>query len=272
MKKLPLLVSIPHGGWKVADEIRDVWALSAEDAFHDGDPFTSRIYDFHDRVESQLVMEYYRAVVDLNRAPDDIAPENPDGVIKSHTCWDVPVYKSGKFPGETLRKKLLDRYYFSYHRRIEEELHNPRLRMMIDCHSMAAVSPPTEEDAGTVRPLICLGNLGDANGEVEPTFNRVTCKPELIRFMVDEFATVFGNEDVEVEPPAVVTMNIPFNGGHITRIYGRGRIPVVQIEMSRALYLGREVFDENTLTAKESRIHDLNDKVWRVLKNTTRNL
>ncbi len=48
-------------------------------------------------------MEYYRAVVDLNRAPDDTAPENPDGVVKSHTCWNVPVYKPGSLPDEKLK-------------------------------------------------------------------------------------------------------------------------------------------------------------------------
>ena len=56
--KAPILVSIPHGGWKVADEIKDIWALSTKDAFHDGDPFTSKIYDFSDRVEFQIIMEY----------------------------------------------------------------------------------------------------------------------------------------------------------------------------------------------------------------------
>ena len=87
--KAPILVSIPHGGWKVAVEIKDIWALSKKDAVHDGYPYTSKIYDYFDRVEIQIVMEYYRAVVDLNRQPDDIAPKNPDGVIKSHTCWNV---------------------------------------------------------------------------------------------------------------------------------------------------------------------------------------
>jgi len=41
--KVPILVSIPHGGWKVADEIKEIWALSKKDAFHDGDPLTSKM-------------------------------------------------------------------------------------------------------------------------------------------------------------------------------------------------------------------------------------
>lgn len=270
--RLPVLVSIPHGGWRVAEEILDIWALSKKDAFHDGDPFTNRIYDFQDRVEFQIVMEYYRAVVDLNRAPDDIAPENPDGVVKSHTCWNVPVYKPGSLPDQTLKNILLDKYYFPYHKALKEHANKPNIRLVVDCHSMAAKSPPIEADADTVRPLICLGNLGDENGEIEPVFNRVTCDPELIRFMAEEFRIVFRHEDLEVDPPAVAAINVPFNGGYITRSYGGGGVPFVQIEMSRALYLNKTYFDETGLTVKESRIKDLNEKIWKILCNAVKNL
>jgi len=270
--KLPMLVSIPHGGWKVADELMDIWALSEKDAFHDGDPYTSKIYDFSDKVEFQLIMEYYRAVVDLNRRPDDIAPANPDGVIKSHTCWNVPVYKPNSLPGENLKKMLLDKYYYPYHKQLDEIVINQSIKFAVDCHSMAAKSPPIEADADAVRPLICLGNLGDEKGEIEPVFNRVTCDPELINFMADQFKIVFQHEDLDVDPPDIATMNVPFNGGYITRCFGGRGVPFVQIEMSRALYLNKASFDEINLIVKQSRINDLNEKIWKVLSNTMKYL
>jgi hypothetical protein len=49
-------------------------------------------------------------------------------------------------------------------------------------------------------------------------------------------------------------------------------VPFVQIEMSRALYLTKKYFDETALKVKESRIKDLNEKVWTVLSNTVSNL
>ncbi len=268
--KSPILVSIPHGGRNVAPEIGDRWALSARDALHDGDPFTDLIYDFEDRARAQIVMQYYRAVVDVNRAPDDIAPENPDGVIKSHTCWNVPVYKPGALPDDELKKTLLDRYYYPYHEKLERCLHDSELRLAVDCHSMAAVSPPIEDDAGTTRPLFCLGNLGDERGEVETVFGWITCDPSVMRFMAEELASIFRHEDLEVEPPAVVTMNVPFNGGYITRTFGDRGIPLVQIEMSRALYLNRRSFDETALELKPSRVRDLNRKIWSVLEKTVK--
>jgi formiminoglutamase len=268
----PIVVSIPHGGWKVADEVREIWALSESDAFHDGDPLTARIYDFSARVRHQLVMEYYRAVVDLNRAPDDSAPENKDGVIKSHTCYDVEVYLPGCLPGEELKQALLDKYYYPYLRRLERCVEDGQTRLGVDCHSMAAVSPPIEADAGTPRPLFCLGNLGDHRGRVTAPFNRITCSEEMLRFMVDELRRAFRHEDVDIAIPAVATMNVPFNGGRITRTMGNRGIPFVQIEMSRALYLVKPYFDERTLEVAEPRIRDLNAKVWQVLEKTVANL
>jgi formiminoglutamase len=270
--KAPILISIPHGGWKVAKEIEHIWALSEKDALHDGDPFTARIYDFADKVSCQLAMEYYRAVVDLNRAPDDIAPKNKDGVIKSHTCYDVEVYKPGCLPDDSLKHVLLDKYYFPYHRQLQTWLDRDDVRFGVDCHSMAAVSPPIEQDAGTPRPLICLGNLGDAGGEVTPEFNRVTCSGEMIRFMCAEFAAVFRHEDLELEVPAAATMNLPFNGGYITRRMGNRGIPFVQIEMSRALYIRKPSFNDETLEIDDRRIRDLNGKVWTVLEKVVANL
>jgi formiminoglutamase len=268
----PVLISIPHGGWRVPEELKDVWALSPQDAFRDGDPLTARIYDFADRVSVQAVMEYYRAAVDLNRAPDDIAPANPDGVIKSHTCFNVEVYRPGCLPDEELKKALLDRYYHPYHRALTDAMDREDVRMGVDCHSMAAVAPPIEADAGVARPLICLGNLGDADGEICEPFNRITCPPDMILFVAEEFGRAFEHEDVDIEVPAVATANVPFSGGYITRAMGGGDTPFFQIEMSRALYLTQRFFDEERLEVDERRLADLNAKVWRVLERTVANL
>jgi N-formylglutamate deformylase len=270
--KEPIVVSVPHGGWKVAEDLKEIWALTDKKAFHDGDAFTARIYDFSDRVQEQLVMEYYRAVIDLNRAPDDSAPANPDGVIKSHTCYNEEVYKPDCLPAGDFKDLLLEKYYAPYHQALERALGRDGIRLGVDCHSMAAVSPPIEKDAGTPRPLICLGNLGDNRGEITEEFGRVTCPPDLVNFMADQFTEVFQHEDVELEVPGIATMNVPFNGGYITRQTGAGAPPFVQIEMSRVLYLSKPRFDDRTLEIDDRRVKDLNAKVWKVLEKTVRNI
>lgn len=276
--KEPILVSVPHGGWKVPGEIKHIWALTREEAFHDGDPYTPQIYDFSGSASAHITMEYYRAAVDLNRAPDDMAPENPDGLIKSHTCYNVEVYKNGIIPDKNLKKILIDKYYHPYHKFLEDSSKRSEIKMGVDCHSMAAVTPPIGGgDAGKARSLICLGNLGDENGMICPPHNHLSCNTELINFVKDEFLKVFQHEDVVLEIPAVCTINVPykggyFEGGYITRKMGFEDIPFFQIEISRALYLSKKYFNEKTLIVDEKRIKDLNQKIWKVLKMTTANL
>jgi len=276
--KEPILVSIPHGGWKVPDEIKKMWALKTEDAFHDGDPYTSQIYDFSDRVNAQIVMEYYRAAIDLNREPDNMAPENPDGLIKSHTCYKVEVYKNGVLPGKDLIEILKGKYYYPYHNFLKEASKRSDIKLGVDCHSMAAVTPPiSNSGVGKARSLICLGNLGNANGEICQPHNRLSCSTELIQFARDAFVEAFFHEDVEIEVPSVCAINVPyeggyFEGGYITRNMGYENIPFFQIEMSRALYLSSKYFNKKNLELSENRIKDLNNKIWQVLKKVVDNL
>jgi formiminoglutamase len=277
MKK-PILISIPHGGWRVPDEIKDIWALTKKDAFHDGDPYTSQIYDFSDRVKAQIIMEYYRAAIDLNRELEDMAPKNPDGLIKSHTCYNIEVYKNNILPDKKLINTLIEKYYYPYHKYLEDASKRDDIKLGVDCHSMAAVTPPIgRKTAGIPRALICLGNLGDINGEVCPPHNRLSCDTELINFVKAEFINIFQHENVEIEIPAICTTNVPyegryFRGGYITQKMGYEAIPFFQIEMSRALYICPRSFNEDTLVVDEKRIKDLNQKVWIVLKKIVNSL
>ena len=120
MAKLPILLSIPHGGTEIPSEVKDRVILSPADLFDDGDAFTREIYDLEDRVAGVVSANIARAFIDLNRAPDDLPPGNPDGVIKSHTCYGKVIYKAGLEPDQTLIKTLLDKYYHPYHQRIQK--------------------------------------------------------------------------------------------------------------------------------------------------------
>jgi N-formylglutamate deformylase len=85
MEMLPVLISIPHGGRMMPDELRERVCLNYDELFADGDAFTDEIYDLGNRAACVIKAEIARAFVDLNRAPNDLPPHNTDGVIKSHT-------------------------------------------------------------------------------------------------------------------------------------------------------------------------------------------
>jgi formiminoglutamase len=146
-----------------------------------------------------------RAIVDLNRAESD---RRRDGVIKTHTCWDVPVYRQALT--EELIDKLMESYYRPYHRALTR-LASSGVIAGIDCHTMAAVGPPVGPDHGVPRPFICLSN-GDG-----------TCPQEWLLRLAACLSESFGEQ---------VSLNHPFTGGFITRSHST-ELPWIQLELSR---------------------------------------
>lgn len=203
---LPLLLSVPHAGLTVAPEVLSRCLLTPAEVAEDGDVGARAIYDLADTVDGFVTTEIARAIVDLNRATDD---RRKDGVVKTHTCWNVPVYDAPL--DEPLVQALLQAHYWPYHRRLTE-LSRSSFRLAIDCHTMAAEGPPVGPDPGVERPWVCLGN---ADG---------TCPQPWIDGLRDVFEEIFGGR---------VTINDPFAGGYITRHHA-AEMPWLQLELSRA--------------------------------------
>ena len=222
--KLPLLVSVPHAGLWVPPEARPYCRLSPAERLEDGDVGAAEIYWGLERsMVAFATTDIARAIVDLNREEDD---RRRDGVVKTHTCWDVPVYRE-PLP-ETVRNALLERYHRPYHARLSE-LGGSGARLGVDCHTMAAMGPPVGPDPGKVRPAACLSH---ADG---------TCPEEWIQ-MLQECLTRSLERDVRI--------NDPFRGGHIIRNHA-SELPWIQLELSREAYLGNEEKAARVLAALE---------------------
>jgi N-formylglutamate amidohydrolase len=68
---MPLLLSVPHDGRDIPEEIRERMTPVGQD-IADTDWHVSRLYDFAHRLgASVIVARYSRYVVDLNRAAND---------------------------------------------------------------------------------------------------------------------------------------------------------------------------------------------------------
>ena len=242
MDNLPVLISIPHGGNQVPPLLADRVAASREDLFDDSDPFTAEIYNLSEKVAAVAATDIARTFVDLNRAASDLFPANPDGVIKSHTCFGKKIYRTNREPDESEIPILLDLYYFPYHRRLRRIINNPNLRIELglDCHSMAETGPAISPDSGKKRPVICLG---DVNGS--------SCPHEVTEKLARCCQKAFGLSSSEV------MLNQPFSGGYITREYGKNPVPWIQFEMNRSLYLAEPYFERAKLVVDPKRIQEL---------------
>lgn len=207
---LPLLLSVPHAGLEVPDYLRSQCRLSHEEIVADGDEGAAEVYALADEVAAFVTTPIARAVLDMNRSSVD---RRKDGVVKTHTCWDVPVWET-PLEQESIEKLLVehDRYHAELSSRAGSVL------MGVDCHTMAAVGPPVAPDPGAERPLVCLG---DGDG---------ACPPEWTQELHACFSRHF---------PGRVTINEPFAGGFITRSHA-SEMPWIQVELSRTAEMSNQ--------------------------------
>ena len=219
----PILVSVPHAGTKIPDDIRPLLTPEAA-ALPDTDWHVDRLYDFASEVgASFLVANYSRYVVDLNRAPDD-RPLYPGAdnteVCPTRTFANEPIYRHAP-PDRAEIDRRLNLYWHPYHAKIAEEI--GRLKqvhknvVLFDAHSIASVVPRFFE--GTL-PVF---NLGTAQG--------ISADRDLAERML----TVLEN----ASPDWPTVLNGRFTGGYITRTYGRPgeRVHAVQLEMAERAYM-----------------------------------
>lgn len=207
---LPLLLSVPHAGLAVPPEVADRCLLTPAQIADDGDGGAAAIYGpLQPAVAAFVTTDVARAVVDCNRAPDD---RRADGVVKTHTCWDVPVWRE-PLPDDTVAALLRD-HHAPYHARLRALAAAGDVVLGIDCHTMAATAPPVAPDSGAERPLVCLSN-GDPAAP--------TCSPAWFEALAACLESAFG------EP---VSRNAPFRGGYIVRSHA-GELPWIQLELSR---------------------------------------
>ncbi len=206
--KRPILISVPHAGLRVPNEVQSLCILTEQEVIDDGDVGAAQIYfSLREEVGAFVTTDVARAIVDINRAEDD---RRKDGIVKTHTCWDVPIYREPL--SDELVEQLIDRYHRPYHRRLSELGRSGSFRFAVDCHTMAAKGPPVGPDPGVERPLICLGN---GRG--------VTCPDAEMERMAKCLDEAFG---------APIAMNEPFAGGYNVRAHHED-LPWIQLEMSR---------------------------------------
>ena len=253
----PFLISIPHGGTEVPEEVRPRLALTDDELRYHCDPDTRDIFRYGDRVAAFIDTPVSRMVVDLNRPPLPLPPKDPDGIIKLRTVDGKEVYRPGCLPGITLIHQLLKAHYFPYHQSVDELIDRCGVEIAFDCHSMLPNGSTGQRDAGKSRPLICLGNNGDLLGNPPPE-GIATCPAEWI-------ATLARGFEEEFAIPGMVALNDPFPGGFIanSHFWHKG-VPWIQIEVNRLLY-ERDAAPGSRIPVDVMEVPELRERIWRVL-------
>lgn len=244
----PLLISIPHAGTEVPNEIAGRFGSAAR-ALPDTDWHVPILYDFAaDLGASMLEARFSRYVVDLNRPPNDksLYP----GQVKTGLCPDTlfdgtALYQAGQSPGEAEIERRRMRYWQPYHDQLGKALEGIRNRfgyaLLYDAHSIACRVP-----------RLFPGRLPDLNlGTAHGSSCSAVCEQALV--------AVLGASGYSY------VVNGRFVGGYITRHYGRPNenLHAVQMEITQDSYMDEiDGFPYNE--AKARRLQPVLEKVLRV--------
>ncbi len=276
---LPIIQSIPHGGLATPPEVVDRLAIGPTALYNDCDLWADQLYDFAASGRGALdviTTTIARGLVDVNRQPDDL--DNPDGPVKSQTSYGEQIYTNPLSRAEKMM--LVDHYWRPYHSQLEESLrrHAGHALLLLDCHNMAQHGPPTYAFAGAARPLICLANLGDAQGEAVTPDAKITCPGWMLRAAGEIAAETFGDltllQPVAGETPPVVALNWPFAGGILIERYGRGvdsgqgafhpQAPhAIMVEVNRGLFVGDQRADTPIAPVNLERVESIRQRLYR---------
>ena len=244
----PLLISIPHLGTRLPEEVRAQLSDIAT-VLQDTDWHLDRLYGFAAELGATVLQaEVSRYAIDLNRPPNDVSlypGQTTTGLCPTETFHGEPLYRAlpeahadataeanaptAAEPAATSampqtitaaeRERRLRTYWQPYHAALAAELGRLRAAhgavLLWDAHSIASRLPRLFD--GKLPDL----NFGTADGK--------SCAASLIE----------GVRACTARYPFSQVLNGRFKGGYITRQYGepaRG-IHAIQLEMSQCLYM-----------------------------------
>jgi N-formylglutamate deformylase len=222
----PLLVSMPHVGTHIPDELARRISDSAH-AVPDTDWHVDRLYDFLGGLGAAIIQATHsRYVIDLNRPPDS-APLYPGaantGLCPTEQFDGQPLYKAGETPADAEVQERLQRYWRPYHDRLSAELWALRahhgIALLFEAHTIRSRVPRLFE--GRLPDI----NLGTADGR--------SCASDLAALLIETAG--------EAEAYSSV-LNGRFKGGYITRQYGRPAegVHAVQLELAQFTYMDED--------------------------------
>ena len=223
---IPLLVSMPHVGTDIPDEVLAAMTPTATDK-QDTDWHLVRLYEFLGEMgASVLSARWSRYAIDLNRPPENtnLYPgQDTTGLCPVDTFHREPLYQEGRAPDDAEVQRRLQAYWKPYHDQLRAEL--DRLlalhgRVVLwDAHSIASHVPRFFE--GKLPDL----NFGTADGK--------SCADGLSDAIVSRAL---------MQERYSIAVNGRFKGGHITRFYGEPAkgVHAIQLEMCQSTYMDED--------------------------------
>ena len=229
-----VIFASPHSGDIYPEGLVKQSQVSAHQLRRNEDIYIDKLFHSAVLAGAPLIRALFpRAMVDVNRAENELPPEYIDlvpesnrqqttpraaaglGVVPTFLSESLPIYR--RSPTIEDVKNRLSVLYHPYHAALKSLLDTSIDKfgraLLVDCHSMPGFAP-----MGSRRPDIILG---DRFG--------TSCHPDTLALFKNLFTQAGYN----------VGINYPYAGGYTTSHYGNpeDEIEAIQIEVNRDLYV-----------------------------------
>lgn len=220
---IPALISIPHMGLEIADEIKPEMTAAASQ-IADTDWHLDRLYDFATELGfHRLQARYSRYVIDLNR-PRDNRPlyegANNTELVPSTSFDQQALYLPQHLPTDAEIERRRLNYWQPYHDKLQQTLNELLEKygvvVLFDCHSIKSMVPRFFD-----------GRLADFN---LGTAESAACDEQLRQSLISVLSK---------QQQYSLAVDGRFTGGYITRHYGDPKhgVHAFQMELSQATYM-----------------------------------
>jgi len=243
IKKIPVVINIPHASIFVDDDFKKDFLLSTADLYK----FSKEMTDLYaDKLFSKVYKKTGALIAKLSRVAVDM-----------ERFWDnknEPMAKNGmgalyekNEQGEIVRKiskmtrirglSIYSEYHHALDRLVKECLEQFGFCIILDCHTYPAKSRQYDLDKNEDRPEICLG----------------TDKFHTPQSLIDSVKNAFLNRNYSVEE------NTPFKGTMVpSRYFNKNQnVFSLMIEVSRKLYMNERTYAKKKYFGKI--VNDLGD-------------
>lgn len=246
--KVPLLVSVPHDGRQLPDDVSALMTAAGK-SLVDTDWHVARLYEFAKELgASMITANYSRYAVDLNRSTDNAAlyaGQLATGLCPRQTFSGQDIYKDEVTIDIDDRVR---RYWNPYHDKIDAVLagfcDSHGYALLWDAHSIASRVPALFD--GELPAL----NVGTWDGR--------SCD----KSVSDAVMRVAQASSYDV------VLNARFRGGYITRHYGNpgANVHAIQLEIAQRAYM-----HEATSAYDETKASPLRDRLKAMLEAFIKN-
>lgn len=222
--QVPILLSIPHAGIHIPTDLKANYVPAMIEKLDDTDFFLDQLYHFATEMGITILKaNYSRWVIDLNRDANN-APLYQDGrvitdLVPTTDFLGNAIYLPEKQPSAAEIQRRTQEYYLPYHTKIAEILQSFKKThghaLLYDAHSIRQYVPAIRKDKF---PDFILGSNQEQSAH-----------PLLIEKMWQNLSASGYS----------ATHNTPFQGGAITRNFGKPaeNIHALQLERAKINYM-----------------------------------